>query len=131
MFDQIEILRMAGALASHAAQRQDAIARNVANADTPGYKAVDVPDFATTWAEGSDFTPRANLPGHFQTSAEPTGAERLAPRQKPGSESPNGNTVSLETEMVDAAEVRQQHDMALAVYRSTTTMLRVALGVAK
>jgi flagellar basal-body rod protein FlgB len=44
------------------------------------------------------------------------------------SPSPNGNTVSLETEMVRAVEVKQQHDMALAVYRTVSDIVRTSLG---
>jgi flagellar basal-body rod protein FlgB len=43
-------------------------------------------------------------------------------------EAPNGNTVSLEAEMVRMAEIRQAHDMALAVQRSVSGITRAALG---
>ena len=48
--------------------------------------------------------------------------------ETPGDASPNGNTVSLETEMIKATEVRQQHDLALATYRGGLDLLRTALG---
>ncbi|MDE3028383.1 MAG: FlgB family protein [Paracoccaceae bacterium] len=130
MFQQIDVLKMAGAMASNAEARQNAIARNIANANTPGYKAVDVASFASTYQASDGFTPNATLPGHF-TSLADSPLTQVSARKKPGNESPNGNTVSLETEMVDAANVRQQHDMALAIYRSASTILRIALGVAK
>jgi flagellar basal-body rod protein FlgB len=41
---------------------------------------------------------------------------------------PNGNSVSLEREMMRAAETRQSHDMALAVYGTARGILRAALG---
>ena len=46
----------------------------------------------------------------------------------PDSQSPNGNTVSLEDEMVKAADVRHQHELALAVYSSALNILRTSLG---
>ena len=46
----------------------------------------------------------------------------------PGPSAPNGNTVSLETEMVRATEVRHQHEMALSVYQSALGVLRTSLG---
>ena len=42
MFDRIETLRMASSLTAHAAERQKLIAQNVANADTPGFRARDL-----------------------------------------------------------------------------------------
>jgi flagellar basal-body rod protein FlgB len=127
MFDQLEILRMAGGLAGTAAARQGAIARNVANANTPGYKAVDVPDFAATYSAGDGLRLRATRPGHALTNPDTTGVTAVA-RRHPGTESPDGNSVSLEGEMVAAAGARHQHDMALAIYRSSTGLLRSALG---
>ena len=115
---------MAQAMAANAGQRMGVIARNVANADTPGYKAMDLPDFAETYAEGQTAM-RATRPGHLGGASE--GAVPIA-RPVAGSGSPNGNTVSLEQEMVKAAALRQQHDMALAISRSTSDIIRASLG---
>ena len=41
---------------------------------------------------------------------------------------PNGNSVSIEQEMVKAASARQDHEMALAIYRTTSDILRASLG---
>ncbi len=123
MFEQLSITRMAEALAGHAGARLGLIARNVAQADTPGYKAMDLPDFAATYQDGEAM--RATRPGHF-TSA----ARMMEPLAQPswGEASPDGNTVSLEHEMVKSVEVRQQSDMALAVYRNTADIIRASLG---
>ncbi len=126
MFGKLDVTRMAQALAAHAGGRQSAIAQNIAQADTPGYHAQDLPPFAETYrTSGASEGMRATRTGHIHASA--SAAEPL-PRIVPGSGSPNGNTVSLETEMVKAAEVKQQHDMALSVYRSVSDILRASLG---
>ena len=44
-----------------------------------------------------------------------------------GAETPNGNSVSLEDQMMRAAEVRQEHDLALGVYTKTLEILRAAV----
>ena len=41
---------------------------------------------------------------------------------------PVGNTVSLETEMMKAVEVRHDHEMALSVYQTSLGILRTSLG---
>lgn len=124
MFAKIEMTRMAQAMAADAGARLGVIARNVANADVPGYKAMTLPDFAETYAAGGRDM-RATRPGHLGGSATPTAPQ---PRVTPGNGSPNGNTVSLEGEMVNAAGARQQNDMALAIYRATSNILRASLG---
>ena len=40
---------------------------------------------------------------------------------------PDGNSVSIETEMLRATDAKRQHDRSLAIYRSTMTILRASL----
>ncbi len=129
MFEKLEITRMAQALAAHAGARQTAVAQNIAQADTPGYRAVDLPDFASVYgADDAGPGMRATRAGHIGTE---DGTPEFVARTVRGAASPDGNTVSVETEMVKAVEVRQEHDMALAVYRSVSDILRVSLGRAR
>ncbi len=131
MFNGLAILKTASALAGHASARQAVIARNIANADTPGYVARDLADFRDVMAEERLSSVagglRTSRSGHVAAShfAEDPGVLQT---ETPGDASPNGNTVSLETEMIKATEVRQQHDLALATYRSGLDLLRTALG---
>ena len=125
MLETLNITRMAAALADHAASRMDQVARNVAQADTPGYKAMDLPDFAQVYDAGPQGTMRATRAGHI-TSA-PSTTQAIA-QPAAGEAQPNGNTVSLEREMVKSASVRQEHDMALAVYSHARDILRASLG---
>ena len=124
MFEKLELTKMAQALAAHSGARMAVIARNVAHADTPGYKAQDLPSFDTVFAAESGGM-RATRPGHLAASS---GSMALTAERASGREAPNGNTVSLEGEMVKAVEVKQQHDMALSVYRAVSDILRASLG---
>ena len=113
MFERLEVTRMAHALASHASARQSAIAGNVANADTPGYRAQEVEDFAT----------------HLRRlQAEPAAPPRLVSAPAGAALSPNGNSVSLEAEMMKAVETRHQFDKALSIYQSVSGIIRTSLG---
>jgi flagellar basal-body rod protein FlgB len=124
MFEKLELTRMAQALAAQSGARMAVIAENVANADTPGYKAKDVPAFAEVFeAEGMDM--RATRPGHL---GAPSNLTTPIPDVTRGHEAPNGNSVSLEAEMVKSVEARQNHDMALAIYRATADVIRASLG---
>ena len=127
MFDRPEIMRLAQDMASHASQRQEQIAQNVANADTPGYRARDLVGFAeyySNFAASSDM--RATRSGH---STEPAfGVQNPTVLDMRTEPSPNGNSVSLETEMIKQAETRHDHDMALAVYKNSLDLLRTVIG---
>ena len=124
MFEKLELTRMAQAMAAQAGARMGVIAQNVANADTPGYKAMDMPSFADTYAEAGGAM-RATRAGHF---AAPDAAMEPQIRRDINTGAPNGNSVSLEQEMVKAAGVRQDHEMALAIYRNTSDIIRASLG---
>ena len=122
MYAQLDIFRTAGAMARHATLRQNVIAENIANADTPGYQARDVAPFADM-LQGSDSLRRTRA-GHLGAADQP---DRRFTRDGT-MPSPNGNAVSVETEMVNAVEVRRQNDRALAIYRSSLTLLRASIG---
>ncbi|MGP3696757.1 FlgB family protein [Rhodobacter sp. NSM] len=124
MFEKLEIVRMAQSMARHAGLRTEVAAQNVANADTPGYRARDLPDFES-YASGMTGL-RTTRAGHLR-GAEATAAEPV-PVETKGAASPNGNTVSLEEEMVRAVAARQQHEMALSIYQSSSRLIRTSLG---
>ncbi len=123
----LSILRTAQAMASYANQRQSLVSANVANADTPGYKARDLASFSKTFNQSDQsFTLRTTRAGHMQPSAASAGINNVIFSK--GEQSPNGNTVSLETEMTKAVELRQQYDMALGIYQKSINILRTSLG---
>jgi flagellar basal-body rod protein FlgB len=124
MFEKLELTKMAQAMAAHSGARMAVIARNVAHADTPGYKAQDMPSFDRVFSAESGGM-RATRPGHLSASEH---GLALVPERAPGREAPNGNTVSLEGEMVKSVEARQSHEMALAIYRATSDVVRASLG---
>ncbi len=77
MFEKLEIFRMAGAMAQHATARQSVIAENIAQADTPGYKARDVAPFAQTYKADDSQQMRKTRAGHLL--GESSSAPMMAP----------------------------------------------------
>jgi flagellar basal-body rod protein FlgB len=122
------VFALASARLAHASQRTAVIARNIANADTPGFKAQDVAafDFDRPPAAAAAAPPKATRPGHV---ASPAGRPEVEVRAVPATdESPDGNTVSLEEQMVQAAETRGQFELAATLYAKHLSMLRTAIG---
>lgn len=124
MFEKLGLTRMAQALASHAGARLGVVARNVANADTPGYQAMDLPDFAQLFEDGGPGM-RTTRPGHIGFSNDRPVFQEI---HSGGAVAPNGNDVSLDMQMMKSVATRQDHEMALAVYRSTSDIIRTSLG---
>ena len=119
MFESLKLTVMAQAMAAHAGSRMGLIARNVANADTPGYRALDIPIFSEVYQKSGAFD---------LGSSAGAAAGNAQPFIAPGDVEPNGNSVSVEVEMVKAAEARQEQEMALAIYRSASGIIRASLG---
>lgn len=121
MFEKLELLQAAQAMARHSAARQSLIAQNVAQADTPGYRSRDLVPFTDIYGESAGQL-RATRSGHIDH------ADGTRPIDRPGELSPNGNSVSLEIEMVASTEVQGVHDRALAIYGAGLDILRASLG---
>lgn len=116
MISDLQIFKIYGAMARHAAESQKVSATNVANADAPGFKAGEIESFEA-------FLARTMQPG----SAHGMNDEfKLGTSEAPAD--PNGNNVSLEREVFNSAEAMGQHNMALTVYSKSIDLLRTALG---
>ena len=131
MFESLDTFRMAAAMARYAGQKQAIVAENIANADTPGFRARDLPPFETIFGASDRGGPmgqqplRASRKGHlYGQVAEPHSAN---PHEAEAAASPNGNQVSLETEMLKSVDAKRQHDRALAIYKTSLTIIRSAL----
>lgn len=123
MFENLNVFRMSAALARYAGQQQALVAQNVANADTPGYRARVLPDFKSTYMPSGDAgLQKATRAGHLN-GIQP-GIASPAPVEAGGEVSPNGNQVALETEMLKSADAKRAHDRALAIYKTSLGILR-------
>jgi flagellar basal-body rod protein FlgB len=103
-----------------AALRQDAIAANIANAETPGYRRVDVsPNFSeqlkATMASGNVAQSLDNL--------TPT----LAPDAQARSVRPDGNTVEIEHEMLLMNKNSVEYDYLTEVVSTNIKQLKLAI----
>ena len=127
MFQNLDVFRTAAALADYSGQRQAVIAENVANADTPGYLTRDIASFVESYrATGAAPAMQNTRPGHL-TDTRPGGIVGKATITR-SEQSPNGNSVSIEEQMVAAIDAQRDHDKALAIYRHAMTVLRSAMG---
>lgn len=130
MFEKLEVFRMSHAMAVHAGQKQAVTAQNVANSDTPDYKARDVVAFSDSYrldpSNGGWGSQKATRQTHINGAAAGQTPDPIIDEQGIGS--PNGNTVSLENEMLKSLDAKRQHDRALAIYKSSLGILRSTLS---
>ena len=126
MFENLNVFRMATAMARHAGQRQAVVAQNIAHADTPGYVTRDMPEFRETYLPQDRIgalraTRTRHLHGVLGGEAVPATYEVRDQAE------PNGNQVSIETEMLRSVSAKRQHDRALAIYKTALNVLRSSM----
>jgi flagellar basal-body rod protein FlgB len=126
MLENLTLLDLASGMARHATARHRVIAENVANADTPGYRARDLKGFQAIVKEA--FTARATRPGLWGNESTDTAVQTFDLPLQP---SPNGNSVNIEDQAVRAVEAQGQHALAMAVYTKAIDILRLGLGRAR
>jgi flagellar basal-body rod protein FlgB len=101
--------------------RQSAIAQNVANANTPGFKAQDVKPFAST-LEAMSLAMASTRAGHMAYA--PTADARTQIDPDEGTQVlHSGNTVNLESEMSKASEVNRAYALNTSVLKAFHRML--------
>ncbi len=126
MFQNLTLFQTAGALAKHAAHRQSVIAQNVANADTPSYQARDVSSFKSILGStGQPVSLKGNRAAHISSPQGPMPAVIF---EQSENAKPNGNTVSIEAEILKSVEAERSHSRALAVYQSSLNILKTSIG---
>lgn len=125
MYQMLEVFQLASGMAAHAGQRQALIAENIANADTPEFQARDITPFKDLARPDSGTVQKATRSTHLHGISDTNGtAPILEPKL---AETVNGNSVSLEQEMLKAVDTKRQHDRALSIYKSALTVLHKAL----
>ena len=106
--------------------RQRLLSRNVANADTPGFRPSDAVPFRQLLERDRG---NAALVTTDARHIGPSGMAAFAvPDRRVAERTPNGNAVSLDQEAVRIAETDQAHALAMGLHRKYLGMFRMALG---
>lgn len=132
-FAGIPLFNMMKTKLSYMSERQGVLAQNVANADTPGYRAKDVtpPDFRKMVDAGGkpvrNLQMTATNPKHI-TGGSATGSYKVVERAKTDEQNPNGNNVVIEEEMAKVAENQAEYQKVLNLYGKAIAMFKSATG---
>ena len=111
-------------------QRQQILAGNIANADTPNYKARDF-DFSTALKEASAGRSTGSLPlattaaGHLAGSGEVSPARLLY--RSTVQASVDGNTVDMDVERAQFSENAVQYEASVAFITAQIKLLTAAV----
>jgi flagellar basal-body rod protein FlgB len=111
-------------------ERQRLLAENIANADTPNFRPLDLtpPNFDRRAPTAQAVSLQRTSPAHI-AGAGVTGASAFQSARPGGSETrPGGNAVSLEDEMLKVAQNQMDYQAAASLYAKSLGLVKSALG---
>ena len=118
--DPVHLFQLASTRAQWLATRQTAVANNIANANTPGYGAMDVAPFESV-LDKTGMGMAATNAGHISSSADSSGFKLV--KETPPAFSPDGKPVRIERELARSAEIRAEYELNTAIVKSFHRML--------
>ena len=120
MFEKIQLMQMAQSMAQQAAFRQNAVAQNVANADTPGYRRKTVSFEAVRDLDSDVSQVRVG-----NVSLDRTELENIYDPSHPLADETGhyeGSNVNLMIEVSDAREAQRTYEANLKMFDQTRQM---------
>lgn len=128
----IPLLAMLRSRLNYVSQRQEVIAQNVANADTPGYAPQDLKPFSfqarlqAARPTGDASSMAVTEPGHMTPPHAPSpGFHEVT--SKDSETTLDGNSVVLEEEMMKMGQARQDYDAAITFYQKSLQLIQLAI----
>lgn len=129
MFEDLTLMAMAHKSMDWLTRRQEVLAQNVANANTPDYKSRDLEplDFKKIFADTqAPLQATVTNPMHIQP-VEDAAKEQAHEVKQPGESKPDGNSVLLEEQMQKIGETKNNYDLALNLLQKNIKMLQTAI----
>ena len=113
-------------------ERQRVVSQNIANSETPGYKAREVsePSFAAlVGGSGVVAAPRVQLTDRMKSlgAIQPLGAGVILDKDITETK-PDGNNVTLEDQLLKMGEVQADFTAMTSLYRKQMSMLKTAVS---
>jgi flagellar basal-body rod protein FlgB len=122
---QLDLLDLADHRLAWLDQRQAVLAKNIANASTPGWVPQDLPPFAASLAAATGTSLARTKPGHLAGTADNILAG-VTPR--PTARAPDGNAVAIDQQLAAVADSQTAQELVLNIYKSYLGMFNTALG---
>lgn len=133
MLSDLPLMRAIGAKMDYLNKRQDIIAQNIANSDTPNYQSKDLTkvDFGAVLKGVSStqdtVTVEKTNPMHFGGLNE-VGRAKDKDDRITYEVAPDKNGVVIEEQMVKAAEIQMDYNMLANLSSKNSMMYKIAIG---
>jgi flagellar basal-body rod protein FlgB len=119
---EIYLLQLASQQAKWLNARQTMIAGNIANANTPGYRAKDIQPFADVLNQTQIAMATTNS-AHMTPSGEEFSAAARSSESETWDTTVSGNSVSLEQEMIKEGDINRSYTLNNGIKRAFHQMM--------
>lgn len=129
MYDKLSVVALAKGRMDWVARRQEVLAENVVNANTPKYIPSDIKPFdfkAALEQTQPSVQVTATNARHIQPAT--VDPQRVQAQKKSFESSPDGNAVVLDEQLAKLGEAKTAYDTAASLFQKQFKMLRTALG---
>jgi flagellar basal-body rod protein FlgB len=130
-YSSINLMKMMSTKMAYLSEKQDVLAQNVANADTPGYSAVKMRDLdfeRMAMNEARKLKMRTTSSGSSMEGTRPTKDFRTETQRKTHETTPVDNNIALEEQMAMVAQNNLEYMTVTNLYTKTSDMFKLALG---
>ncbi len=119
----------------HLSERQRVVAQNIANSETPGFKAreVEAPDFGNLVGDAAGprrvARPRVQITGGMAAlgANQPLGG-RITLDKDVTETKPDGNNVTLEEQLLKMGQIQADFTALTNLYRKQMSLMKTAVG---
>jgi flagellar basal-body rod protein FlgB len=122
---QIGIFDLAARRLTWADKRQELLAQNIANANTPGFQARDLQPFAVSLTQASGAGLVRTQPNHLSGVGGDATHEITV---RPPARALDGNAVSLDEQLVKVADTETTQSLVTTIYKKYLSLFSMALG---
>ncbi|MBX9456628.1 MAG: flagellar basal body rod protein FlgB [Rhizobium sp.] len=123
--ESVQLFELASRQAEWLSTRQTLISGNIANANTPGFRAKDVTSFDSV-LQSSQLPMKATNPLHFiETPTESFAVESEV--NKGSATQLSGNSVDLSDELMKQGSIKRDYDLNTAIVKAFNKMILMSV----
>ncbi len=133
-FSEMPLMSMMVGKLSWLTERGEVLAENVANVNTPDYRAKDLAEISFRDQLAQETRRPAGASQPLRTNAMHmagwTPVQSFAIEDRPDHTDPklNGNTVGIEQQLISVGETQSAYQLTISLYRKHLDLLRTAIG---
>jgi len=130
MSDQIDLMSRLETRMRYQTDRQQVLTQNITNADTPGFRAMEVqqPTFKQALSRLQPVQMAATNSMHLQGAPTSAASNSSVVNHTPSEVYPTGNTVNVEGETLKAAKNVMDYQLTTTIYADENNMMKMAAG---